>query len=114
MLGRLVMRMRAIYLSIATWAFAESFRIALAAFYEFTRGDLGKLREYRVFRTPKPLLDPVTKEVLGYEAVYLGSALALMSGAMMTGQAFQMFRPPNRGSSASYWPLPCTGLRMSS
>ncbi|MBM3525439.1 MAG: branched-chain amino acid ABC transporter permease [Alphaproteobacteria bacterium] len=40
-LGRLVLRMRAIYLSIATWAFAESFRIALAAFYEFTRGDLG-------------------------------------------------------------------------
>lgn len=41
LLGRLVLRMRAIYLSIATWAFAETFRIVLTAAYEFTRGDLG-------------------------------------------------------------------------
>jgi branched-chain amino acid transport system permease protein len=33
--------MRTIYLSIATWAFAETFRIVLGAAYEFTRGDLG-------------------------------------------------------------------------
>src|SRR4029079_16895871 len=31
----------AIYLSIATWAFAETLRITLSAAYEFTRGDLG-------------------------------------------------------------------------
>ena len=41
LLGRLVLRMRAIYLSIATWAFAETLRILLQAGYEFTRGDLG-------------------------------------------------------------------------
>jgi len=41
LLGILVLHMRSIYLSIATWAFAESFRIVLAAGYEFTRGDLG-------------------------------------------------------------------------
>jgi branched-chain amino acid transport system permease protein len=41
LLGLLVLRMRAIYLSIATWAFAETLRIFLAAAYEFTRGDLG-------------------------------------------------------------------------
>jgi branched-chain amino acid transport system permease protein len=40
-LGLLVLRMRAIYLSIATWAFAETLRILLTAAYEFTRGDLG-------------------------------------------------------------------------
>jgi len=40
-LGLLVLRMRAIYLSIATWAFAETLRIFLGAAYEFTRGDLG-------------------------------------------------------------------------
>jgi branched-chain amino acid transport system permease protein len=40
-LGRLVLRMRAIYLSIATWAFAETFRIWLGAAFDFTRGDLG-------------------------------------------------------------------------
>jgi branched-chain amino acid transport system permease protein len=41
LLGRLVLRMRTIYLSIATWAFAETFRIILTAAYDFTRGDLG-------------------------------------------------------------------------
>jgi branched-chain amino acid transport system permease protein len=41
LLGRLVLRMRTIYLSIATWAFAETFRIILGAAYDFTRGDLG-------------------------------------------------------------------------
>ncbi|MGE5512694.1 MAG: branched-chain amino acid ABC transporter permease [Bacteroidota bacterium] len=40
-LGRLVLHMRAIYLAIATWAFAETYRIMLAAAYDFTRGDLG-------------------------------------------------------------------------
>jgi len=41
LLGLLVLRMRAIYLSIATWAFAETYRILLTAAYDFTRGDLG-------------------------------------------------------------------------
>jgi branched-chain amino acid transport system permease protein len=40
-LGRLVLNMRAIYLAIATWAFAETYRILLGAAYDFTRGDLG-------------------------------------------------------------------------
>ncbi|MBS0520301.1 MAG: branched-chain amino acid ABC transporter permease [Proteobacteria bacterium] len=40
-LGRLVLRMRAIYLAIATWAFAETVHIYLTADYEFTRGELG-------------------------------------------------------------------------
>jgi branched-chain amino acid transport system permease protein len=41
LLGLLVLKMRAIYLAIATWAFAETYRILLTAAYEFTRGDLG-------------------------------------------------------------------------
>lgn len=40
-LGRLVLRMRAIYLAIATWAFAETIHILLAAAYKYTRGELG-------------------------------------------------------------------------
>ena len=40
-LGRLVLRMRAIYLAIATWAFAETVHILLTAGYEITRGELG-------------------------------------------------------------------------
>ena len=40
----------------------------------YVRGDLAGGTEYRIFREPKPLRDPTTKEVLGYEAVYVGSA----------------------------------------
>jgi hypothetical protein len=39
----------------------------------YVRGDLTG-NEYRIFREPRPLLDPTTKEVLGFEATYLGSA----------------------------------------
>ena len=41
LLGRLVLRMRAIYLAIATWAFAETVHILLTAAYTITRGELG-------------------------------------------------------------------------
>jgi branched-chain amino acid transport system permease protein len=40
-LGRMVLRMRAIYLAIATWAFAETVHIVLTAGYAVTRGELG-------------------------------------------------------------------------
>jgi branched-chain amino acid transport system permease protein len=40
-LGRLVLRLRAIYLAIATWAFAETIHILLAAAFKYTRGALG-------------------------------------------------------------------------
>ena len=40
-LGRLVLEMRAIYLAIATWAFAETIHVLLAADFKFTRGELG-------------------------------------------------------------------------
>jgi hypothetical protein len=40
----------------------------------YVRGELGGLRDWRVFREAVPLKDPVTQEVLGYEAQYLGTA----------------------------------------
>jgi branched-chain amino acid transport system permease protein len=40
-LGLMVLRMRAIYLAIATWAFAETVHIVLTAGYAVTRGELG-------------------------------------------------------------------------
>jgi branched-chain amino acid transport system permease protein len=40
-LGRMVLSMRAIYLAIATWAFAETIHILLTAAYPITRGELG-------------------------------------------------------------------------
>ena len=37
----LCLRMRAIYLALATWAFAESVRLLVTVEYQITRGDLG-------------------------------------------------------------------------
>ena len=40
----------------------------------YVLGDLGGLRDWRVFRQATPLRDPTTKEILGYEARFLGTA----------------------------------------
>lgn len=40
----------------------------------YVRGDLGGARDFRLFREAKPLLDPQTREILGYEARYVGTA----------------------------------------
>jgi branched-chain amino acid transport system permease protein len=40
-LGRMVLKMRAIYLAIATWAFAETIHVLLTAAFNITRGELG-------------------------------------------------------------------------
>lgn len=58
-----------------------------------TEGDLGYVRgvqqpmtEYRVFRTPVPLRDPSTGEVLGYEARYLAKAELTRLGGQSGGK----------------------------
>lgn len=43
-------------------------------------GDVGSAAEYRIFREPRPLRDPQTGEVLGFEAVFLGTAEFLRPG----------------------------------
>jgi branched-chain amino acid transport system permease protein len=53
-LGTLCLRMRAIYLALATWAFAESMRLLIAVEYGITRGDLG-LKTPFLFGTPRPV-----------------------------------------------------------
>ncbi|OGA97881.1 MAG: peptidoglycan-binding protein [Burkholderiales bacterium RIFCSPHIGHO2_12_FULL_69_20] len=40
----------------------------------YVRGDLGGARSFSLFRQSKPLRDPSTQEVLGYEAGYIGTA----------------------------------------
>lgn len=42
-------------------------------------------KKYRVFRNATPLKDPITGEILGYEAQYVGKALLVRS----EGQARQ-------------------------
>ena len=46
----------------------------------YVRGELGAEREFRIFREPRPLLDPTTSEVLGYEATYVGAAEYTVAG----------------------------------
>ena len=66
-LGTLCLRMCAIYLALATWAFAESIRLFISVEYQFTRGDLG-------FRTPTLF---ASARPAPYYFVFLGLALAV-------------------------------------
>jgi branched-chain amino acid transport system permease protein len=66
-LGTLCLRMRAIYLALATWAFAESVRLLITVEYQFTRGDLG-------FKTPTLF---GTAHPTPYFYLFLGLALAV-------------------------------------
>ncbi len=66
LLGTLCLRMRAIYLALATWAFAESIRLLITVEYQITRGDLG-LRTPLLFDTPRST---------PYYYLFLGLALA--------------------------------------
>ena len=50
----------------------------------YVRGDIGQEREYRIFREPRPLRDPTTKEILGYEATYVGSSEYMVQGETRT------------------------------
>jgi len=52
----------------------------------YVRGDLGESRNFRVFREPRPLKDPTTGEVLGYEAAYLGVAEFTRKGNTTQGE----------------------------
>ena len=65
-LGSLCLRMRAIYLALATWAFAESIRLLVTVEYQITRGDLG-LKTSLLFGTPR---------ATPYYYLFLGLALA--------------------------------------
>ena len=40
----------------------------------YARGDFGNNVDFRIFRTARELRDPTTKEILGYEAPYVGTA----------------------------------------
>ena len=40
----------------------------------YARGDFNNAVDFRIFRTARELRDPTTKEILGYEAPYVGTA----------------------------------------
>jgi hypothetical protein len=47
----------------------------------YVRGDLAGARDFRLFRELKPLTDPTTREVLGYEGRYVGTAEYVRTGS---------------------------------
>lgn len=51
----------------------------------YVRGELGGKRNFGVFRQATPLLDPLTREVLGYEARFVGTAAFAQAGEERTG-----------------------------
>jgi LysM domain len=51
----------------------------------YVRGELGTQRNWRIFRKPKPMVDPTTREILGYEATYVGTAEYTLQGETRTG-----------------------------
>ncbi len=51
----------------------------------YVRGEIAPQREFRVFREPKALRDPETKEILGYEATYVGAAEYVRPGETRNG-----------------------------
>jgi hypothetical protein len=50
----------------------------------YVRGDLKGARDFRLFRELTPLVDPETKEVLGYEGRYVGTAEQVRAGSTLT------------------------------
>ena len=50
----------------------------------YVRGELGKQRDYRLFREARPMHDPTTGEVLGFEASYVGTAEYIREGGTLT------------------------------
>ncbi|MFN9749317.1 MAG: LysM peptidoglycan-binding domain-containing protein [Burkholderiales bacterium] len=47
----------------------------------YVRGELQPTTpKYRIYREPKPLTDPITQEVLGFEAAYVGTAAFMRAG----------------------------------
>lgn len=51
----------------------------------YVRGDIPTQREFRIFREPKPLKDPTTQEILGWEASYVGAAEYSRQGETRSG-----------------------------
>ena len=51
----------------------------------YVLGDVGKTRNWQVFRAPKALVDPETKQIIGYEARYVASAEHIADGETRPG-----------------------------
>jgi LysM domain len=75
----------------------------------YVRGDLGGIADWRLFRQATPLIDPTTKEVLGYEARFVGTAAYVREAGTTTVAADKDFTNFfTRGSNSSTLAVPAT------
>jgi LysM repeat protein len=77
----------------------------------YVRGDLGGVADWRLFRKATPLTDPTTKEVLGYEAHFVGTAAYVREAGEATvlddKNLTQLFKR-NEAAPTSTLPVPAT------
>lgn len=79
----------------------------------YVRGEIGGRRDWRLFREPKPLRDPATKEVLGYEAAYVGTLELIREGLEGTGADGQPVVIPSTFTVSSIRQESSVGDRLS-
>ncbi len=79
----------------------------------YVRGDIGGRRDWRLFREPKPLRDPTTHEVLGYEAAYVGTLELMKEGLEGTGADGQPVVIPSTFTVSSIRQEASVGDRLS-
>jgi LysM repeat protein len=60
----------------------------------YARGEFADNRNFRIFREPKPLKDPATGEVLGFEAAYVGTADMMRPGSASAGPKGETLEVP--------------------
>ena len=78
----------------------------------YVRGELGAATAFQVFRPGTPLLDPDSKAILGYEAVYLGDVkLERTAGTADEAHAFSVTRSKEEmGVGDRLLPMPPTPI----
>ena len=75
----------------------------------YVRGELGGIADWRLFRQATPLIDPTTKEVLGYEARFVGTAAYVREAGTTTVPADKDFTNIfTRGSNSTSLAVPAT------
>lgn len=78
----------------------------------YVRGEIGGRRDWRLFREPKPLRDPSTKEVLGFEAAYVGTLELMKEGIEGTGADGQPVVIPSTFVVSTFKQEAATGDRL--
>jgi hypothetical protein len=75
----------------------------------YVRGEIGGISDWRLFRQATPLVDPTTKEVLGYEARFVGTAAYVRESGTTTVPADKdLTNFFTRGSNSTSLAVPAT------